>query len=56
MVLALVVSFNVANKASKEFIITVNSGAGAVDVDEGLGGDAGDDDDDGGGITGGDAA
>jgi hypothetical protein len=56
--LALVDSFNVSNKASKEFIITVNSGAGAFDVDNGLGGDDGDGDDDGdgGGINGDDAA
>ena len=58
MVLALVDSFNVSNKASKEFIITVNSGARAIDVDDGLGGDDGDGDDDGdgGGIIGGDVA
>lgn len=56
MVLALVDSFNVSIKASKEFIITVNSGTGAIDVDNGLGGDDGDDDGDGGGINGGDVA
>lgn len=62
MVLALVDSFNVSNKASKEFIIIVNSGARAIDVDNGLGGDNGDgggdgdDDGDGGNINGGDAA
>ena len=58
LVLALVDSFNVSNKASKEFIITVNSGVGAIDVDNGLGGDDGDGDDDGdsGSINGGDAA
>ena len=58
MFLALVDSFNVSNKASKEFIITVNSGVGAFDVDGCLGGDEGegDGDGDGGGINGDDAA
>lgn len=62
LVLAIVDPFNVSNKASNEFIITVNSGAVAIGIDDGFGGydedggGKGDDDDDDGGINDGDVA
>ena len=57
LVLAIVDPFNVSNKASNECIITVNSDAGAIDVDDGLtGGDDGGGDDDNGGVNDSDVA